>query len=386
MIYPRGIHFSYQLIKKFTEMKNLVRKTMMKLLPFLIVVLFIASFIGCDKNNDPQTDPTTPADTQSYTVVNMVASDASITATRIDAKLVNAWGISFSPTGTPWISSTGDHSTAIYNGLTGAQQLAAVNIPTHGAATGGMPTGQVNNPTGAFPLANGNGARFIFAGLDGIISGWNGGTGATAMVDRNGTSVYTGLAIGNVATDSFLYATDFKSGKVDKFNRTWVLQTASFVDPNLPAGYAPFNAQNIGGLIYVTYAQKDGTGEEKKGVGLGAVSVFNPDGSFVKRFVTGGKLNAPWGVAQAPAGWLKGAASSTVIVVGNFGDGHINAYDAANGTWLGTLKTNGTVITIDGLWGISFKPSGATALNGDWLYFAAGPADETKGVFGYVTK
>jgi len=368
-------------------MKNLVRKTITRMLPFLIVVLFIASFIGCDKNNDPQTDPTTPADTQSYTVVNMVASDASITATRVDPKLINAWVISFSPTGTPWISSTGDHSTAIYNGLTGAQQLAAVNIPTHGAATGGMPTGQVNNPTGAFPLANGNGARFIFAGLDGVISGWNGGTGATAMVDRNGTSVYTGLAIGNVATDSFLYATDFKSGKVDKFNRTWVLQTASFVDPNLPAGYAPFNAQNIGGLIYVTYAQKDaGTGEEKKGVGLGAVSVFNPDGSFVKRFITGGKLNAPWGVAQAPAGWLKGAASSTVIVVGNFGDGHINAYDAANGTWLGTLKTNGTVITIDGLWGISFKPSGATALNGDWLYFAAGPADETKGVFGYVTK
>jgi len=367
-------------------MKHPVRIILTQILPFLIVVLFIASFIGCDKNNDPKPDPITPADTQSFTVVNMVASDASITATRVDPKLVNAWGISFSPTGTPWISSTGDHTTAIYNGATGAQQLAAVNIPTHGAATGGLPTGQVNNPTGAFPLANGNGARFIFAGLDGVISGWNGGTGATAMVDRNGTSVYTGLGIGNVGTDSFLYATDFKSGKVDKFNRTWVLQTASFVDPNLPAGYAPFNAQNIGGLIYVTYAQKEASGEEKKGDGLGVVNVFNPDGSFVKRLVTGGKLNAPWGVAQAPASWLKGAASSTVIVVGNFGNGHINAYDAANGTWLGTLKSNGTVITIDGLWGISFKPSGAAALNGDWLYFAAGPSNETKGVFGYVTK
>jgi uncharacterized protein (TIGR03118 family) len=166
-----------------------------------------------------------------------------------------------------------------------------------------------------------------------------------------------------------------------------VLQAASFVDPSLPAGYAPFNAQNIGGLIYVTYAQSDpATGKEKKGVGLGVVNVFNPDGSFVKRFVTGGKLNAPWGVAQAPASWLTGAASSTVILIGNFGDGHINAYDAANSTWLGTLKNNSTVITIDGLWGISFKPPGAAALNGDWLYFAAGPANETKGVFGYVTK
>ena len=367
-------------------MKHPVRIIMTKILPFLLVVLYIASFIGCDKNNDPKPDPVTPADTQSFTVVNMVASDASITAGRIDAKLVNAWGISFSPTGTPWISSTGDHSTAIYNGATGAQQLAAVTIPTHGATTGGLPTGQVNNPTGAFPLANGNGGRFIFAGLDGIISGWNGGAGATAMVDRNGTSVYTGLAIGNVGTDSFLYAPDFKSGKVDKFNRNWVLQAASFVDPNLPSGYSPFNAQNIGGLIYVTYAQKEASGDEKKGAGLGVVNVFNPDGSFVKRFVTGGKLNAPWGVAQAPAGWLNGAASSTVILIGNFGDGHINAYDAANGTWLGTLKNNGTVITIDGLWGISFKPPGAAALNGNWLYFAAGPSDETKGVFGYVTK
>lgn len=389
VIFSLAMPFVYQPLiinHKITGMKNLVRITMRKFIPVFTGLLIVVSFIGCS-DDDPVPDPPTPADSQSFTVVNMVASDASITATRVDPKLINAWGISFSPTGTPWISSTGDHTTAIYNGATGAQQLAAVNIPTHGAATGGLPTGQVNNPTGAFPLANGNGARFIFAGLDGVISGWNGGTGATAMVDRNGVSVYTGLAIGNVGTDSFLYATDFKSGKVDKFNRTWVLQTAGFTDPSLPAGYAPYNAQNIGGLIYVTYAQPDpATGHEKKGVGLGVVSVFNPDGSFVKRFVTGGKLNAPWGIAQAPAGWLTGAASSTVIVIGNFGDGHINAYDAANGTWLGTLKNNGTVITIDGLWGISFKPPGATTLNGDWLYFAAGPANETKGVFGYVTK
>jgi len=153
------------------------------------------------------------------------------------------------------------------------------------------------------------------------------------------------------------------------------------------SGVATFNIQNVGGNLFVTYAKVDvEEGEEEKGPGLGFVDIYSPDGQLIKRFASEGKLNAPWGVAQAPASWLKGAASSTVIVVGNFGNGHINAYDAANGTWLGTLKSNGTVITIDGLWGISFKPSGAAALNGDWLYFAAGPSNETKGVFGYVTK
>jgi uncharacterized protein (TIGR03118 family) len=234
---------------------------------------------------------------------------------------------------------------------------------------------------------NGNPARFIFAGIDGVISGWNGGAAAVGMVDRNGTSVYTGLAFGISGTDTLLYAADFKSRKIDVFNRTFTLQTSTFTDPSLPSTYSPFNIQNIGGMLYVMYAQLDAaTGEEKKGVGLGIVSVFNTNGSFVKRFVTGGKLNAPWGIAQAPANWLTNAPASTVILVGNFGDGHINAYDAATNNWLGTLQSNATVITIDGLWGISFKPATATANNPDWLYFAAGPADETKGLFGYVTK
>jgi uncharacterized protein (TIGR03118 family) len=348
-------------------------------------LLTITIFNSCDKKHDAE--PPTPASLQNFTMVNMVSSDASIAANRVDAHLINAWGISFSAGGTPWISSAGDHTSAVYNGLTGAQQLAAVNIPTHGAATGGEPTGQVSNPTKGFLLPNAAPARFIFATTNGVIAGWNGGTAAIGTVDRNGTSVYTGLAMANVAADTFLYAADFKSKKIDVFTKTWTLQPTNFIDPALPAGYSPFNIQNIGGLLYVMYAQVDaGTGEEKKGVGLGVVSVFGPDGTFYKELAAGGQLNAPWGIAQAPAGWLTGAPNSTPILVGNFGDGHINAYDPYTNIWLGTLKSNDKIITIDGLWGISFKPSTAAALNPDWLYFAAGPADETKGIFGYVTK
>jgi uncharacterized protein (TIGR03118 family) len=365
-------------------MKKLVSIASIRWTVIISGLLAIPLINGCDKDDDI---PPTPASLQSFNTVNLVASDASFTGARVDPHLINGWGIAFSATGTAWISSPGDHSSVVYNS-TGAQVLAPVSIPTHAATTGGIPTGQIFNGSTGFKLPNGNPARFIFAGIDGVISGWNGGTAAISKVDRNGTSVYTGLAIGSVSTDTFLYAADFKSGKIDVFDKNYALQTSSFTDPSLPAGYSPFNIQNIGGLLYVAYAQPDpATGTEKKGLGLGIVSVFNANGSFVKRLVSnGGSLNAPWGIAKAPASWLTQAASSTVILIGNFGDGHINAYDATTNDWLGTLQSNGTIITIDGLWAISFAPSTATAINPDWLFFTAGPAAATKGLFGYVSK
>lgn len=364
-------------------MKNLISTAARQLIAGFTGLFVIAGFNSCDKKDDPVP---TPASLQSFSTVNLVASDASFTGARVDAHLINAWGISFAASGTAWISSPGDHTTVIYNS-TGAQVLAPVNIPAHGATTGGAATGQVFNSSSGFKLLNGNPAKFIFAGTDGVIAGWNTGTAAITAIDRNATSVYTGLAIGAVGIDSFLYAADFKSGKIDVFDKTYTLQTSTFTDPGLPAGYVPFNIQNIGGMLYVTYAQPDPvTHTEKIGVGLGIVNVFNPNGSFVKRLATQAALNAPWGIAQAPTGWLTGAASSTVILVGNFGDGHINAYDASSGNWLGTLQSNGTVITIDGLWAISFAPATATTINADWLFYTAGPAGGTKGLFGYVAK
>jgi uncharacterized protein (TIGR03118 family) len=368
-------------------MKNLNSTAAMRLIAGFMGMLAIIGISSCKKNNTPA--PPLPATLQSFTTVNVVGSDASFTGARVDAHLLNGWGIAFSATGTAWISSPGDHSTVIYNGLTGAQGLAPVTIPTHGATTGGLATGQIFNPSTGFKLtSNNNPAKFIFAGLDGVISGWNGGTAAVSAVDRNGTSVYTGLAYGTAnATDTFLYAADFLSGKINVFDKTWTLQATNFTDPNLPAGYSPFNVQNIGGQLYVTYAQVNPTThEEKIGAGLGIVDVYSTTGAFVKRLATGGALNAPWGVAQAPVGWMTGAPTVTPILVGNFGDGHINAYDASNGNWLGTLQSNGTVITIDGLWALSFAPATAVTISADWLFFTAGPGGETKGLFGHLTK
>jgi uncharacterized protein (TIGR03118 family) len=365
-----------------TQIKPILMKnflpTAAKMLAGILLWFAVAGLGSCRKD----TPPDLPTNHQSFTVVNLVGSDASITATRTDAHLLNGWGLAFSPTGTAWISSPGDHTSLVVNSA-GAQALAPVTIPSHTAATGGLPSGQVFNTSTGFKLANGNPARFIFAGLDGVISGWNtAGAGAAPLVDRNGTSVYTGLTMGVSGTDTMLYAADFKSGKIDVFNKTMVLQTMSFTDPGLPAGYAPFNVQNIGGLLYVAYAQPDPVTHEKKGAGLGLVNVFNTNGTFVRRLATGDALNAPWGLAQAPDGWLTGTTGT--ILVGNFGDGHINAY-SSNGVWQGTLQNNGSMISIDGLWAISFAPTTATAINPNWLYFTAGPAGETKGAFGYVT-
>lgn len=346
---------------------------------FIILCLAVAGISSCNKNDSP---PDLPASHQNFSVVNLVASDATITANRTDAHLLNGWGIAFSSTGNAWISSPGDHTSLVYNS-TGGQLLAPVTIPSHTAATGGLPSGQVFNSGTGFKLSNGSPAKFIFAGLDGVISGWNTGTGAVTMVDRSGTSVYTGMTMGVSGTDTLLYLTDFSSRKIDVFNKNMVLQTIIFTDPSLPAEYSPFNIQSVGSNLYVTYAQPDPvTHTEKKGAGLGIVDVFNTNGTFVKRFATGDALNAPWGVAPAPDGWLAGTTST--ILIGNFGDGHINAYNAS-GTFLGALQSNGAAITLDGLWALSFAPATATTISPNWLYFTAGPAGETKGLFGYVS-
>ncbi len=358
-------------------MKNLTGKPA-TVIAAAIALFALTCFSSCKKS---YTAPDYQTNHQSFTVVNLVSTDASVSAQRNDPHLLNGWGLAFSPTGTAWISSLGDHTSLIYSAA-GAQVLAPVTIPSHNGPTGGLPTGQVFNSSTGFKLSNGNPAKFIFAGIDGVISGWNSGGAAVTMVDRNGTAVYTGLAMG-VTTDTLLYAADFNSHRIDVFDRNMALQPISFSDPSIAEGYSPFNIQNIGGFLYVTYAQPDPvTHTEMKAPGLGYVDVFSTTGTLVKRLVTGGALNAPWGITQAPDGWIGGTTG--IILVGNLGDGHINAYDAS-GNYMGVLQSNGATLTIDGLWALSFAPSAAAAVNPNFLFFTAGPAGETKGLFGYVS-
>jgi uncharacterized protein (TIGR03118 family) len=363
--------------------------------PFVLFVLLLV-FPACRKPHHQL---------KGFEQVNLVANKASYGASRVDPQFVNGWGIAFGPSGPAWVSANGTGFSFIFNSL-GAEVRPAVTIPSPEALTGGQPTGAVfNASTTDFKLTNGNAARFIFAGTDGVISGWNTGNAAELVLNDAPAAVYTGLAIASDGIANFIYAANFKERKIDVYDKNWTEVDKPFTDPAIPAGYSPFNIQNIGGKLYVMYAKVAPDGDEEVGSGNGYVDIYNPDGSLVKRFASRGALNAPWGVAQASASFWedndndeddnmnknadnkmdKHCTSATVILVGNFGNGHISAY-SQEGIFLGELHKHSRPIAIEGLWGISFAPATATTVNPNWLFFAAGPAGEQDGLFGYIAK
>ncbi|MEP7374076.1 MAG: TIGR03118 family protein [Chitinophagaceae bacterium] len=355
---------------------------------------------------------------KTFIQVNLVANNNNYGATGIiDKALINGWGIAFSPTGVPWIASQGGGVSAVYNSEGTATILGPVNIPSPGGPIGGNPTGVIFNPVATdfvIPSANAQpatGARFIFVGVDGVVSGWNGTRGVNAFAQFNNvaTSAYTGLAIASSAGSNYLYAADFRAGKIAVWDKAWTPVSMKFKDPWLPWGYSPFNIQTIGEYLYVTYAKVGPDGRSQAGNGKGFVSIFRTDGSFVKRFASKDELNAPWGVAMAPATFFseairydnddhygddhhgyghynhdKNREPQPAILIGNFGDGRINVY-SLRGKFLGQLKSNKRIIKIDGLWAITFPPTTSTN-NPNRLYFAAGPNHETDGLFGYIIK
>ena len=308
-----------------------------------------------------------------YLQTNLV-SNGGVPAAVTDPHLVNAWGISFSPTSPFWIADNGTGLSTLYRG-SGAIVPLVVTVPELGGGQG-APTGTVFNPVGA----DFHGDLFLFATEGGSIDGWRGALGTSAEVGQAvDGAVFKGLAL-----DAHrLFATDFVGGKIDTLDNAFALisPSGSFTDPGLPAGYAPFGIQNIGGTLYVTYALQSGGNDEVSGPGHGFVDEFDSNGNFIKRLISAGELNSPWGVALAPAGFGEFAGD---LLVGNFGDGRINAFDPFTGTFLGALTdSGGTPIEIDGLWGIAFGNSGAGS-NPNKLYFTAGPHEEADGLFGSV--
>ena len=399
-------------------------------------------------------------DLQGFDQVNLVANKALYSPVLTDATLQNAWGLAWSPTGIAWVNSQAGHVSELYTGE-GAIVRAPVAIPAPGDTIHGNPTGIVFNSTKGFKLTNGTAASFIFVGVDGILSAWNGAAGnrAQTIADRSARSAYTGLALAAMGTTNLIYAADFRGGKIDVWDTAWSEMHFSFRDRNIPSGYSPFNIQAVGSWLYVTYAKVGPDGREAVGAGMGYVDIFNTDGSFVKRFASNGTLNAPWGVTMTPAGFLhssdvvktqttdngggsghgspggpggggNGGGNSgpgnggggdngggdngggggsyyggnnnsgpgnnngnqgnnddmgPVILVGNFGDGRINVF-TTDGVYLGQLQSKSKTIVISGLWAIGFAPTTATAINPMRLYFTAGPAKETDGLFGYLLK
>ena len=305
------------------------------------------------------------------------------------------------PTSPFWVSANGTDSTEIYGGDVNG---SAITQPFKVAIPGGAPTGQVFNNTGSatdFIVTDGTNsapAVFIFASESGDITGWNptvGVTGTppskTAEIGFPATdgAIYKGLALATNAGKNYLYAADFHNNKIDVIDGTFQKVTLgtgdfeSFTDPNLPNGYAPFNIALIDGKLYVSYAKQDAAAEDDvAGRGNGFIDVFETNGHFDQRLVSRGDLNSPWAMVQAPASF---GDFSNDLLVGNFGDGRIHAFDPTTGQELGTLKQSpGHPLVIDGLWGLAFG-NGASAGDATSLYFAAGPADESHGLFGKIT-
>lgn len=325
---------------------------------------------------------------QQHNLVANLSGAADIT----DPNLVNPWGLAFNPFGPAWVADNGTGVSTLYNG-TGTANALVVQVPSASAPSGGHPTGIVFNGSSDFVVsANGvsEASRFIFATEEGVIAGWAptvNQTQAVRVVDNSTSTgaVYKGLALSANGTGSLLYAADFHNSKIDVFDGTFkpvTVAAGAFIDPTLTSGFAPFGIQSIGGNIYVAYAMQDeDKRDDVKGDGLGYVNVFDPDGKLIRRMASQGKLNAPWGLALAPAGFGKFANH---LLVGNFGDGTINTYNIVSGEFAGQLAdTNGNPIKIDGLWGLAFG-NGFADQPVNTLFFAAGPNDEQNGLYGRI--
>lgn len=318
--------------------------------------------------------------------INLVTNDQTANPAQItDPNLVNAWGISFGPTGPFWVSDNGTGVATIYfvDNNTNATSIAGLVVTIPPAGTG-TPTGQVFNANanaGAF-----NGDLFLFVSEDGTISGWRGALGTTAEILQVGslTNVYKGTTEATINGHSYLYAANFRTGTIDvlKGDAGAPDLTGNFIDPNLPAGYAPFDIRLLGGKLYVTYALQDANKQDDvAGPGHGFVSVFDTNGNFLGRVASQGTLNSPWGLAIAPPSFGQFAGD---LLVGNFGDGRINAFDLSSNAFVGQLLgLNGSELTIDGLWGLTVGNDG-NAGNSNNLYFSAGPDGEANGLFGVV--
>jgi uncharacterized protein (TIGR03118 family) len=328
---------------------------------------------------------------------NNLVSDLNGQGSRRDSNLVNPWGISFSPTGPFWISDNGTGLITVYNAkgipAPAGNPIVVTVPPPPGGTPPSAPTGQLFNPTVDFTLAPAKPAFFLFATEDGTISGWNPTVDATHSVIRVNNSasgaIYKGLALGSNINGNFLFATNFHAGTIDVFDKNFapVNSPGGFVDADIPAGFAPFNIQNIGGQLYVTYAKQDADKEDDvAGPGNGFVDVFDTSGNLLRRFASQGTLNSPWGMVVSPPNF---GEFSNALLVGNFGDGRINAFNISTGAFLGQLlEPSSRPLVILGLWGLTFG-NGSDGADPGKLYFTAGiPGQggelEDHGLFGEV--
>ncbi len=316
-----------------------------------------------------------------------LVSDIPGMARFTDKNLLNPWGLVLSSVA-PFAIADNGAGVATFHRRSGRPFTMVVTIPAPGNGTS-APTGEVFNPTADFILRGVPGgpagpAVLLWATEDGTIAAWNplvNPNTAMLVVNNSPGAVYKGLALGSNASGNFLFATNFRAGTIDVFDTNFkpVHPSGSFSDPNIPAGFAPFGIRNINGLLFVTYAKQDGEKhDDVAGPGNGFVDVFDTNGNLVRRLASGGVLNSPWGLVIAPSrfGRFGGA-----LLVGNFGNGRINAFNPASGAFLGTLRDDtGRRLKIDDLWGLDSEAGSSRT-----VFFTAGINDEKDGLFGSLT-
>ncbi len=334
--------------------------------------------------------PVAHAAAASAYVVTPLVSNGVANTPNIDPNMVNTWGVAFNPTGLVWVTNERTGTSTLYDGNGVVNPLVVAVPPAAVGASGpGTPTGIVFSGTSDFVVTNGTTSgpsRFLFASQDGLISGWAPNVdfaNALRAVVRPGAK-YMGLATATSSTGARLYATDYAHGRVDMFDSSFHLLTAAFKDPKLPQGLAPFGIQAIGDRVYVTYAKAGafsgvaGSGNTPDSV----IDVFDTDGRFVHRFATSTSTQQPWGVALAPADF---GAHANQLLVGDFHDGTLTAYDPATGAAKGQLlDAKGKAVKIPGLWGFQFG-NGVNSQPTNALFYAAGPNGQGGGVYGKVT-
>jgi uncharacterized protein (TIGR03118 family) len=324
-----------------------------------------------------------------YHQTNLV-SDLPGLAQLTDPDLVNPWGLAAGPTTPAWVADNGTDKATIYPGFVNGSPITKAGLVV--SIPGGAPTGQVFNPTPGFVVRSGDAsgpARFIFDSEAGLVTGWNPAVpppvpSTQAQVGASvPDAIYKGLAIATTPAGTFLYGADFHHARIDVFDQGFNLVhlSGSFTDPQIPHGYAPFNIQELGGQLYVAYAKQDAQAEDEvAGPALGFVDVYSTSGQLLRHLIEHGQLNAPWGLALAPAGFGR---FSGALLVGNFGNGRINAYDPSSGEFLGRLRhEDGSPIEIEGLWALRFG-NGVTGTP-TTLLFTAGIDDEAHGLFGAI--
>jgi uncharacterized protein (TIGR03118 family) len=349
-------------------------------------IIFLACFLGVISAGSAVN---AAAQTNTYQQVNLV-SDLAHTATHTDRGLLNPWGIAVIPGQAFFISANHHGGVRLYDAAGNNVNPVQFGIPpADGETTRPTPSGIVVNATDEFIL-NGAASQLLIAAENGTISGWASVNGNLPSVAAQGVdnsaqgAVYKGIAVLSPACCApFLAVTNFNSGFVESFTGFFVrlAPPGSFTDPALPAGYAPFGIQVIGNQVFVTYALQDAAKHDPVlGAGHGIVSIFDLEGNFVKRFATGGPLNTPWGVTKASANF---GAFSNAILIGNYGDGTIEAFNAVTGKFLGRLKDKtGNYIVNHRLWGLTFGSGGTGDPN--TLYFTAGPNLGKDGLFGAI--